>query len=79
MVAETSRLFRLLLLIPLLFAPSAQAQDAKPFTNEQLEQMTAQAALYPDPLLAKLFMATTYPEDFAAATAWSKAHPDAKA
>jgi hypothetical protein len=71
-------LFRVLLLLPLLFAPSAQAQDAKPFTNEQLEQMTAQVALYPDSLLAQLFMATTYPEDFAAATAWSKAHPDAK-
>ena len=40
--------------------------------------MTAQIALYPDSLLAQLLMATTYPDDFAAATAWSKAHPDAK-
>jgi hypothetical protein len=67
-----------LLLIPLCFALPVQAQDAKPFTNEQLEQMTAQVALYPDSLLAQLFMATTYPDDFAAAAAWSKAHPDAK-
>jgi Protein of unknown function (DUF3300) len=50
----------------------------KPFSNQQLDQMTAQVALYPDSLLAQLFMATTYPDDFAAATAWSKAHPDAK-
>ena len=40
--------------------------------------MTAQVALYPDSLLAQLFMATTYPDDFTAATNWSKAHPDAK-
>src|SRR5207344_2098773 len=57
---------------------NAHAQDAKPFTKEQLDQMTAQVALYPDSLLAQLFMATTYPDEFALATAWSKAHPDAK-
>ena len=45
---------------------SAQSAD-KPFSNEQFEQMTAQVALYPDSLLAQLFMATTYPDDFAAA------------
>ena len=73
-----SRLARGLALIPLLFALSVEAQEAKPFSNEQLEQMTAQVALYPDSLLAQLFMATTYPDDFAAAAAWSKAHPDAK-
>ena len=73
-----SRLVRGLLLMPFLFAPSAQAQDAKPFTNEQLDQMTAQIALYPDSLLSQLLMATTYPDEFAKASAWSKAHPDAK-
>jgi len=59
-------------------ASAAAAQDAKPFTNEQLDQLTAQVALYPDSLLAQLFMATTYPDEFAKAAAWSKAHPDAK-
>ncbi len=69
-----------LFVLPLLFALSAQAQaqDAKPFSNEQLDQMTAQVALYPDSLLAQLLMATTYPDEFAEAAAWSKAHPDAK-
>ncbi len=56
----------------------AAAQDAKPFTKEQLDQMTAQVALYPDSLLAQLFMATTYPDEFALAYQWSKAHPDSK-
>ena len=64
----------LTLLLPL----QGQAQTAKPFSNEQLEQMTAPVALFPDALLAQLFMATTYPEDFAAAAAWSKAHPNDK-
>ena len=60
-------------------AMQALAQSAdKPFSNEQLDQMTAPIALYPDSLLAQLLMATTYPEDFAAAAAWSRAHPDAK-
>ena len=73
-----SRMIGALALMLGLFVPPAQAQDAKPFSNEQLDQLTAQIALYPDSLLAQLLMATTYPEDFAAAAAWSKAHPDAK-
>src|SRR5947207_15213854 len=60
--------------LPLLAA--AQSSD-KPFNKEQLDQLTAQVALYPDSLLAQLFMATTYPDEFASAAAWSKAHPDA--
>ncbi len=67
-----------MLLVQVLFALPALAQDAKPFTNEQLDQMTAQIALYPDSLLSQVLMASTYPDDFAAAAKWSKAHPDAK-
>ncbi len=80
LISAVSRLARGLVLLPLLFALSGalHAQDAKPFTKEQLDQMTAQVALYPDSLLAQLFMATTYPDQFALATAWSKAHPDAQ-
>ena len=77
-ISEAAGLLRVPLLTPFLLALSAQAQDAKPFTKEQLDQMTAQVALYPDSLLAQLFMATTYPDEFAAAAEWSKAHPDAK-
>ncbi len=79
-ISAMSKWTRVLLLPALMFVFStlASAQDAKPFSNEQLDQMTAQVALYPDALLAQLFMATTYPDQFALATAWSKAHPDAK-
>nr|WP_180203347.1 DUF3300 domain-containing protein [Pseudomonas sp. SbOxS1]NYU03017.1 DUF3300 domain-containing protein [Pseudomonas sp. SbOxS1] len=48
------------------------------FTQEQLDQMLAPIALYPDPLLAQLLMASTYPGEVAEAVTWSKAHPDAK-
>ena len=77
-ISSLSTLFRGMLLIPVLLVQPAQAQDAKPFTNEQLDQMTAQIALYPDSLLSQVLMAATYPDEFAAAMAWSKAHPDAK-
>jgi hypothetical protein len=77
-MAAISRCIGVLAVVPFLAALPAQAQDAKPFGKEQLDQMTAQVALYPDSLLAQLFMATTYPDEFAKAMAWSKAHPDAK-
>jgi hypothetical protein len=56
---------------------TAQAKDAV-FTQEQLAQMLAPIALYPDPLLAQVLMASTYPGEIAEAVTWSKAHPDAK-
>ena len=55
----------------------APAKDAV-FTQEQLDQMLAPIALYPDPLLAQVLMATTYPGEVAEAVTWSKANPDAK-
>ena len=61
-----------------LFASPALAQDAKPFTNEQLDQMTAQIALYPDSLLRSCSWRRRIPTSSPKATAWSKAHPDAK-
>jgi len=55
-------------------APAAAAPD-RVFGPEQLEQMVAPIALYPDPLLAQVLMAATYPGEVADAVAWSKAHP----
>jgi hypothetical protein len=48
------------------------------FNQEQLDQMLAPIALYPDPLFAQVLMATTYPGEIGEAVNWSKAHPDAK-
>jgi Protein of unknown function (DUF3300) len=59
-------------------AGPATAQDAKPFSKEQLDQMLAPIALYPDSLLSQVLMASTYPSDVAEAVAWSKANPSQK-
>jgi len=63
-------------------APAAAVESAplsEPvFSREELDQMVAPIALYPDPLLAQVLMAATYPGNVADAVAWSKAHPKAK-
>ena len=51
---------------------------AKTFSQEQLEQLAAPVALYPDPLLAQIFMASTYPLDIVMADRWVKANPKVK-
>lgn len=60
-------------------APAAPAQAAtqKVFGQEELDQMVAPIALYPDPLLTQVLMAATYPGNVADAVSWAKAHPDA--
>jgi hypothetical protein len=59
-------------------APVAPVAKDPVFTQEQLDQMLAPIALYPDPLFAQVLMATTYPGEVGEAVSWSKAHPDAK-
>jgi len=56
----------------------AQAPEQKLYKNEQLDQMLAPVALYPDSVLSQLLMASTYPSDVAEAAAWSAKHKDAK-
>ncbi|SPO69870.1 DUF3300 domain-containing protein [Pseudomonas sp. JV241A] len=55
-------------------APTAPSEAV--FNAEQLDQMLAPLALYPDALLAQVLMATTYPGNVADAVVWSKAHPN---
>lgn len=56
---------------------AAQA-DFRPFGKEQIDQLTAQVALFPDALLSQVLMAATYPKDVAEAAAWARANPDEK-
>ncbi len=53
-------------------------QGAPAFKPEELEQIVAPIALYPDALLAQVFMASTYPLEIVQAARWSKEHPDVK-
>ncbi len=48
------------------------------FGTEQLDQLTAPVALYPDALLSQVLMASTYPADVAEAAQWSRAHAEQK-
>ena len=54
---------------------SAQAQA--PFTQQELDQMLAPIALYPDPLLAQVLMAATRPRDVVEAERFVRQNPGA--
>jgi hypothetical protein len=56
----------------------AAAKESGTFSEEELDQMLAPIALYPDSLLAQVLMAATYPADVIEAAKWSKANPDQK-
>jgi Protein of unknown function (DUF3300) len=59
--------------------PSAQPSEPDAaFTPEQLEQVAAPIALYPDPLLAQVLMASTYPLEIVQAARFVKANPNLK-
>ena len=66
--------------LALTLGPAALwAQDSKkPFTPEQLDQMLAPIALYPDALLSQTLMAATYPLEVVEAARWTQANPNLK-
>jgi len=62
---------------------AAKPQETTPkpttlFKPEELEQIVAPVALYPDSLLAQVLMASTYPLEIVQAARWSKEHPQVK-
>lgn len=72
-----SRLCALLAAIALALAQgSAQAQSASAFSQQELDQMLAPVALYPDALLSQILMAATYPLEVLEAARWARDHPD---
>jgi hypothetical protein len=61
--------------------PAAQppaSPSAKTFSQEELDQLVAPVALYPDSLLAHVLMASTYPIEIVQAERWVKANPKLK-
>jgi len=90
-VTPASKLAYLLLSGAIMLVPIAQqpvAQDAAPtaaaamatkaFSQQELDELLAPIALYPDALLAQVFMASTYPMEIVEAARWMKANPDLK-
>jgi len=50
----------------------------KPFKQEELDQLLAPIALYPDSLLTQMLMASTYPLEVVQADRWAKQNKDMK-
>ncbi|HXO31355.1 MAG TPA: DUF3300 domain-containing protein [Candidatus Acidoferrales bacterium] len=59
-------------------APEPSAVQAAPQTPEQLQQLVAPIALYPDALVAQVLAAATYPDQIVEADRWLQQHGDLK-
>jgi hypothetical protein len=64
--------------MPAPAAAPAEAQAGPVFKQEELSQIVAPIALYPDPLLAQLLMAATYPLEIVQADRWVRVPENAK-
>jgi len=77
------RAFLCLLVLSLLIPAGGFAQDADTappiFRQEELDQMLAPIALYPDSLLVQVLMAATYPLEVVQAARWVSANPNLRA
>ncbi len=56
----------------------AQTPQYTTQTPEQLQQLVAPIALYPDSLVAQILAASTFPDQLVEADRWVEAHPDLK-
>jgi hypothetical protein len=73
--------FALLLLVPMTaLAQTSETAASKPdlLKPEELDQLVAPIALYPDPLLAEVLMASAYPLDIVQADRWLRSHKNLK-
>jgi hypothetical protein len=85
-VRGTVALLCVLLLMPgdlVLHAQSPQEaaspdQQALTIPNDQLDSLVAPIALYPDPLLAQVLVASTYPLEMVQLQQWLAQHEDLK-
>jgi len=59
-------------------ASAAPAAGAAKFSQQELDQLLAPIALYPDALFAQVLMASTYPLDVVSAERWVRANPGLK-
>jgi hypothetical protein len=57
-----------------VWAAPAAAQDAPYYSPDQLDHLVSRVALYPDPLLAQVLAAATYPDEIQDADRWAEQH-----
>src|SRR5258708_1361561 len=69
-----TRIIRAVLTVALLAAGSALAQAPPAYSPEQLDKMVSRIALYPDPLLAQVLAAATFPDQIPEAAKWADQH-----
>jgi hypothetical protein len=62
--------------LPTAASPAVSGAQEQNFTREQLDQMLAPIALYPDAVLSQILMASTYPLEVVEAGRWCKAHSE---
>lgn len=73
----TGRIFVMVLATTVMccmWAAPAAAQGQPYYAPEQLDRMVSRVALYPDPLLAQVLAAATFPNDIPDAAAWADEH-----
>jgi len=58
--------------------PTPRGPEYATKTPEQLQQLVAPIALYPDSLVAQILSAATFPEQVVEADRWVQAHPNFK-
>src|SRR5262245_11627181 len=82
MLAYATSVFRGLLLTAILLiagninSSSVRAEEAsQTLSSQQLEQLVAPIALYPDDLTSQILMASTYPLEVVEAARWSRENP----
>jgi hypothetical protein len=63
-----------LICISFLLPGKGEAQESPLFSKEELHQMLAPIALYPDPLITQIMMASTYPLEIVQAAQWQKSN-----
>jgi Protein of unknown function (DUF3300) len=68
---------------PMVYAQTApqqgtSGQDAPKIPNDQLDSLVAPIALYPDPLLSQVLVASTYPLEIIQLQQWMAQHKDLK-
>ncbi len=59
-------------------APADASPAYTPQSTDQLDQLVAPIALYPDSLVAQILAASTFPAQIVEADRWVQAHPDLK-
>ena len=79
-IAYTTRgLAKLVMIVALLFVAlgsgPSRAEQAGTLNTQQIEQLVAPIALYPDDLLSQVLMASTYPLEVVEAARWVKENP----